>query len=223
MNINVLGVCGSPVKGGNTEALLNQALKAAGAIDGVSTEMLLLAGKQIADCRHCNWCLARQEEGKPCVIDDEMVDMFPKILEADILLLATPAYAARLSGYMAVFLDRFRGLVLGKHYKGSLGGKVGGALTVAWLRNAGQETTLLSVISSLLMWGMIVINPGPGTCQYGATGLSSDLGTGNFDPKDRLGVLKDEMGMKSAASLGERSVQIARVLKAGRAVLSTEY
>ncbi len=220
MDVNVLGICGSPIKGGNMEAMLKHALEAAGAHQGVSTELLHLANLQIADCRHCNWCLAKQEEGKPCIIDDDMQAVYSSILQADVLLLATPAYAARLSGYLAVFLDRFRCLVLGKHYRGSLGGKVGGALTVAWLRNAGQETTLLSVISSLLMWGMIVVNPGPGTCQYGATGLSSDVGTGKFDPKDRLGVLKDEMGMRAAASLGERSVEIARLLKAGKQALA---
>lgn len=220
MMIEVLGVCGSPIKGGNTEVFLSEALNRAQGLGDVSTELISLAGKQIEDCRHCNWCVTRQQEGKFCAIEDDMTEIYPKILAADVLLLATPAYAARLSGYLATFLDRFRALVLGKYYRGVLADKVGGALTVAWLRNAGLETTLLSVISSFLMWGMIVVTPGEGACQYGATGLSSDQGTGKFDKADRLGVLKDDVGIKSAHALAARAVKVSRTLTAGRDALN---
>ena len=216
MEIKLLGVCGSPIKGGNTELFLDEALKTAHGLGNVSTEMLSLAGRQIGDCRHCNWCLTRQEEGNFCALKDDMSELYPRILEADAILLATPAYAARLSGYMATFIDRFRCLVLGKHYKRSLQGKVGGALAVSWFRNAGIETTLLSVISSLLMWGVIVVSPGEDGCQFGAAGLSTEHGTGKFDPKDKHGVLKDEIGLKSARNLARRTVEIACTLKTGR-------
>jgi len=219
MEIKILGVCGSPIKGGNAEVFLSEALKTARDMGDVSTEIITLAGKQIEDCRHCNWCIAKQEEGKVCVLKDDMIEIYPRILQSDALLLATPAYATRLSGYMATFLDRFRPLVLGKHYRGVLVDKVGGALTVAWMRNAGVETTLLSVISSFLMWGMIVATPGEGSCEFGAAGLTSEQGTGKFDPKDRLGVLKDSFGMKSAHNLGRRTVYVARIMKAGKQAL----
>jgi len=219
MEIKVLGVCGSPIKGGNAEVFLSEALKTAQSSGNASTEMISLVGKRIEDCRHCNWCIAKQEEGQFCALKDDMIEIYPKILEADALLLATPTYATRLSGYLATFLDRFRCLVLGNHYRGALGGKVGGALTVAWRRNAGLETTLLSVISSFLAWGMVVVTPGEGGCQFGAAGLSSDQGTGKFDPKDKLGVLKDSLGLRSAHNLARRTVEITRTLKAGREVL----
>ncbi len=219
MEIKVLGVCGSPIKGGNTEVFLSEALKTAEALGSVTTDLISLAGKQIADCRHCNWCLTKQEEGRFCAIKDDMLDMYPMVLQADVLLTATPAYTGRLSGYTATFLDRFRCLVLGKHYKGVLGHKVGGAFAVAWFRNAGLETTLLSIISSFLMWGMVVVSPGEGGCQFGAAAVSTEGGSGKFDPKDRLGVLKDELGMKSARVLARRCIQTTRTLKAGREAL----
>ena len=219
MQINVLGICGSPIRGGNVQALLEEELKTAGEHGEVNTEMILLADSRIEDCRHCNWCLSKQEEGKYCSIKDDMLGLYPKIVEADVLLLATPAYACRLSGYMATFMDRFRALLLGKRYRGVLDGKVGGALTVAWRRNAGLETTLLSVISSLLMWGIVVIIPGEGSCEFGVAALSSEHGTGRFDKSDKLAVLKDEMGVKSARAQAERAVTMARTLKAGREAL----
>lgn len=219
MQVKVLGISGSPVKGGNAETLLAKALEAAQGMDNVSVETLQVAQGHISDCRHCNWCLAKQVEGKFCAIDDDMTAIYPKLIEADVLLFSTPAYAARLSGYTATFIDRFRAVLLGKHYKGALRNKVGGAMTVAWFRNAGLETTLLSVVSSLLMWGLVVVTPEEGSCQYGAAALSSDEGSGKFDPKNRLGVLKDEAGIRHAQSLARRSVEMARILKAGTAAL----
>lgn len=220
MQINVLGVCGSPIREGNMQVLLEEALRTAAAEAEVSTEMIHLANSRIEDCRHCNWCLSKQDEGKYCAIKDDMLSLYPKILQADVLLLATPAYACRLSGYMATFLDRFRALVLGRHYRRILSGKVGGALTVAWRRNAGLETALLSVISSLLMWGMVVVVPGEGSCEFGTAALSSEHGTGKFDKTDKLGVLKDEIGVRSAQAQARRAVEMARTLKAGREALA---
>jgi multimeric flavodoxin WrbA len=216
MPIRILGVCGSPVKGGNTEAFLSEALKTAEGRGDVSTELIRLIEKQIGDCRHCNWCTSKQVEGSFCCLKDDMQDVYPKIIAADALLLATPTYAGRLSGYSAVFLDRFRALVLGKNYRGVLRNKVGAAMTVAWMRNAGAETALLSVVTSYLMWGMVVASPGEGGCEFGAVGVSSEGGSGRFVPEEKLGVLGDKLGMASARALARRTVELARIVRAGQ-------
>jgi len=221
MSIRILGVCGSPVKGGNTEVFLSEALKTAEGLGDVATELVRLIEKRIGDCRHCNWCLSKQAEGTFCCIKDDMLEMYPKIIEADAILLATPTYGGRLSGYSAVFIDRWRALVLGKRYRGVLRNKVGGAMTVAWFRNAGPETALLSIVSAYLMWGMVVATPGEGGCQFGAVGVSSDGGSGRFVPEDKLGVLKDKVGMSSARALAKRTVELARIVKSGQEVQGT--
>lgn len=218
MEIKIIGICGSPIKGGNTEVFLKEALNAAKNAGNVQTELISLAGKEIKDCRHCNWCLTKQEEGKFCVQKDDMVEIYPKILQADGLLLASPVYSGRLSGYLACFLDRLRCFVFGNFYRAELHNKVGGALSVAWLRNAGIETTLISILSALMGMEMIPVGPHHGLGAItGAGGLSSDYGTGKFDPKDRLGILKDEYGLKGARSLGQRVVEVTKLLKAGEA------
>ena len=216
MPIKILGICGSPVRGGNTEAFLGEALKSTEGLGDISTESVRLIEKRIGDCRHCNWCLSRQAEGLFCNVKDDMLELYPKIIEADAILLATPTYGGRLSGYSAVFIDRWRALVLGKHYRGVLRNKVGGAMTVAWFRNAGPETALLSIVSAYLMWGMVVATPGEGSCQFGAVGVSSDGGSGRFVPEDKLGVLKDKVGMSSARALAKRTVELARIMQAGQ-------
>ena len=216
MPVKILGICGSPVKGGNTEAFLGEALKAVEGLGDVTTESLRLIEKRIGDCRHCNWCTSKQVEGSFCCIKDDMLEMYPKIIEADALLIATPTYAGRLSGYSAVFMDRFRALVLGKRYRGVLRNKVGAAMTVAWMRNAGPETALLSVATAYLMWGMVLASPGEGGCEFGAVGVSSDGGSGRFVAEEKQGVLKDKLGMASARALAKRTVELARIMKAGQ-------
>ncbi len=216
MPVKILGICGSPVKGGNTEVFLGEALKAAEGLGDVSTESVRLIEKRIGDCRHCNWCTSKQVEGSFCCIKDDMLEIYPKIIEADALLIATPTYAGRLSGYSAVFMDRFRALVLGKRYRGVLRNKVGAAMTVAWMRNAGPETALLSVATAYLMWGMVLASPGEGGCEFGAVGVSSDGGSGRFVAEEKLGVLKDKLGMASARALAKRTVELARIMKSGQ-------
>ena len=207
MEIKILGVCGSPIKGGNTEVFLREALKAAEDAGGVQTELILLAGKDIKDCRHCNWCVTKQIEGKFCAQDDDMTGIYPKILQSDGLLLASPVYFHRLSGYLACFMDRLRAFAHSKVYRGALRNKVGGALSVAWFRNEGVETTLMSLLDGFVASDMIPVGM--------AGGLSTEHGLGEFDPQDKLGVLKDEYGLGKARSVGERAAEIAKLLKVG--------
>ena len=219
MDINVLGICGSPIKGGNTEHFLKEAMTVVAGMESVKSEMINIAGKDIKDCKQCNWCLLKQTEDKLCAIEDDMADIFPKVLKADVLLLATPVYIARLSGYLANLIDRLRACAFGKVYEGKLKDKVGGALAVAWMRHGGVETALLSIDYLFLGFEMIpasVHHPG---VLFGAGGTSSFGGAGKFDPKDKLGILKDEWGLNGARELARRAVELARIIKAGKKAL----
>ncbi len=220
MEITVLGICGSPIEGGNTEALLRKCLSAAGAAGEVKTVLITLTGKNVADCRHCNWCLSKQEQGRFCLQEDDMSDIYAHLLSADAIVLASPAYIGRMSGYMACMLDRLRALLMGNHYRGSLRNKVGAAMAVGWGRNQGIETTLLSLISAIFMMEMIPVGPPHGRgSTFGVAGLASEHGSGKFDPANRLGVLQDKLAVKGAEDLGMRIAEITKMLRDG----TTEY
>ena len=221
MKINILGVCGSPIKRGNTEVFLEEALKAAREIEGVDTKLVTLRGTNIHDCIHCNWCLTKQEEGKFCAQKDDMSEIYPLLLEADGLLLASPVYIGRLSGLLANFLDRLRVFSPRKNYYGDkLKDKVGGALAVGGLRSGGVETTLLSINYAFYVMGMLPV------AEYGiflgAAGISSLRGTGTSTPDDRHLVLKDEYGLRSVRKLARRMVEIITIIKLGKAALARE-
>jgi len=221
MDIKVLGICGSLIKGGNTEVFLGECLKAAEAVGDVSTKLVTLASKDIKDCRQCNWCFSKQEENKFCVQQDDMNEIYPEMLWADAVFLASPAYFGRLTGYMACFIDRLRAFIFGNVYQGKLRNKVGGALAVAWGRNAGLETTLLSLVSAMFILEMVPISPmhEPGA-PFGAAGVSSKGGAGEFNRNDKLPVLKDEYGLVGARAVGKRVVEITKLLKAGETALN---
>ena len=214
MTIRVLGICGSPVKDSNTEKMLHAALESIQAPD-VETETVNLGGKTIQDCIHCNWCLLKQTDGQFCSLEDDMADIYPRILAADGLLLATPVYMARLSGLMAAFLDRLRALDYGKKASRSLKHKVGGGIAVSWYRNAGIETTLTTLHWAFLTWQMIVASPGS-MSTFGGAGYGSLNGTGQFDPKERHYVLKDEFGLETARATAASLVELAKIIQRGK-------
>lgn len=75
-------------------------------------------------------------------------------LEAyDAIILGTGTRYGRLSSQMAAFLDTTGGLWA----RGALNGKVGAAFTSTGTQHGGQETTLFSLITNLLHFGIIVV------------------------------------------------------------------
>src|SRR6476620_7158796 len=71
----------------------------------------------------------------------------------DAIIVGTGTRFGRMSSQMANFLDQAGGLWA----KGALNGKVGAAFTSTATQHGGQETTLLSIITNLLHFGMGVV------------------------------------------------------------------
>ena len=71
----------------------------------------------------------------------------------DAIIIGTGTRFGRISGQMASFLDGAGGLWA----KGALVGKVGAAFTSSATQHGGQETTLFSIITNLLHFGMVIV------------------------------------------------------------------
>ncbi|MBW1789639.1 MAG: flavodoxin family protein [Deltaproteobacteria bacterium] len=217
MDINILGICGSPIKGGNTESLLNEALKHIQEKDGVNTELFTLADKKFDGCIHCNWCVKKQTEGKFCSQEDDLMALYPAMLKADGILMASPVHFGRLSGLMANMIDRMRAYVHGNLYRGSLRNKVGGALSVAFFRGGGIETTLATLNAMFFVFEMVIATSR--MYQIGAGALTSTEGKGRTVKGVRHMALEDEFGVLSAQLLADRMVELAKLVKAGQEAL----
>ena len=71
----------------------------------------------------------------------------------DAIVVGTGTRFGRISSQMAAFLDQAGGLWA----SGVLNGKVGGAFTSTASQHGGQETTLFSIITNLLHFGMTIV------------------------------------------------------------------
>lgn len=71
----------------------------------------------------------------------------------DAIIVGTGTRFGRISSQMAAFLDQAGGLWA----RGALNGKVGGAFTASATQHGGQETTLFSIITNLLHFGMTIV------------------------------------------------------------------
>ena len=71
----------------------------------------------------------------------------------DAIIIGTGTRFGRISGQMAAFLDQAGGLWA----RGALNGKVGSAFTSSATQHGGNETTLFSIITNLLHFGMTIV------------------------------------------------------------------
>jgi len=210
--IRVLGIAGSPVKEGNTETLLKEALGVTASDPEIQTEVLNLSSLQIAGCQHCNWCIKNQTPDKFCVISDGMDEVYSGLVRADVIILATPVHIGRMSGMMANMIDRMRVFVYGNIHRGRLKDKIGGALVVGFLRHGGLEITLSSLNTTFALFNMISVG-------RGGLALTSLDGKGKTTKGVRHMVLEDALGLFTAKEAVQRAVEIARMVQAGKKAL----
>jgi multimeric flavodoxin WrbA len=93
----------SPRERGNSATLADRlALGASEA--GAHVESIYLHGLDIRACDACDLC---QAPGSGCVIEDDMQPLYPKLAEADAIVLASPIYWFTFSAQLKLCMDRW--------------------------------------------------------------------------------------------------------------------
>ena len=103
--MKVLGIMGSPRIKGNTDLLLEEALKGARS-QGADVEKIVVDKLKIAPCKEYLGCF---RDGN-CVIRDEMDDIYPKLLEADVVIIASPIFFYGVTSQAKALIDRCQAL-----------------------------------------------------------------------------------------------------------------
>jgi multimeric flavodoxin WrbA len=148
--MRVLGISGSPRRGGNTDILIETAL-AELAGEGIETEFLSLADRPVKPCVGCRGCFAADEIR--CVQHDPAFEgMIERFAAADGILVGSPVYFGSATPQTMALLDRV-GYVSRSHRE-LLRRKVGAAIVVA--RRAGQNFTFAQLNYFFLVSEMIV-------------------------------------------------------------------
>ena len=102
MPIKVLAFASSPRRGGNSETLLDWLLESMSRESDVNVEKIVLIDADINPCRGCNAC----EKLNYCVQRDGMDSVHDKIIEADIIVFASPIFCMGIPAQGKSLIDR---------------------------------------------------------------------------------------------------------------------
>lgn len=100
--MKIVVLTGSPRRNGNSVYLADQFIKGAQE-KGHEIYRFDCAFKQVEPCRACNRC---GMDG-PCIFDDDFSELRPHLIEADMVVFATPMYYFGISAQMKRVIDRF--------------------------------------------------------------------------------------------------------------------
>ncbi len=103
--MKVLALLGSPRRGGNTDLLLEEMLRGAQSQE-TEIERVVLSDWDISGCRECRKC----EVDGNCVIQDQMQKLYPKLLQADHIILASPIFFYGVTAQAKRMIDRCQAL-----------------------------------------------------------------------------------------------------------------
>jgi multimeric flavodoxin WrbA len=224
LKVKILGIVGTPIKNGNCQYQLEEALKAAEATGRVVTELVYLGDYQVSYCIGCDRCMRKINkvqkevgfhvlpvpiEGYNCSIKDGMEELHQKMLEADGILLMAPVYIASIPGQVKTFIDRCRTFV----HDFRLLDKVAAPMTIGFFRNSGQDTALDLMRTSLLALGLNVVS-------YGSSSVSTREGIGIPIKETRFAVKEDLAGALMVDIAVKKLVRTALHIKAGKLALA---
>ena len=101
MSKKVFILSGSPRKGGNSDILCDEFAR--GAMEaGHEVEKIRVAEKKIGYCRACYACRGTGV----CAIKDDMTEVLQKMIDADVLVLASPVYFYSIDAQLKALIDR---------------------------------------------------------------------------------------------------------------------
>ncbi len=106
MSKSILILNGSPRIKGNTAVLAGQ-VYAGAKKGGAEIESVYLSGLDINPCDACDAC---QEGDGGCIVEDDMQPLYPKLTQADAIVIASPIYFFTISAQTKLCIDRWYAL-----------------------------------------------------------------------------------------------------------------
>ncbi|MFY9750305.1 MAG: flavodoxin family protein [Methanoregula sp.] len=112
MTPKVIGLLGSPLPEGNTARLLARAVQ--GTKDaGCTVELVPVTSLDFQGCQEMFFC----RDHETCILDDDMQQIYPKFVDMDGLILATPVMTMGIPGTLKAFMDRFQVFFMAKYLR----------------------------------------------------------------------------------------------------------
>ena len=189
--MKVVALNGSARKDGNTAMLINvvfEELKK----EGIETELIQMAGKNIQGCLACYKCFKNKD--RRCSVDKDILnDIMARMEKAEGILLGSPTYFSDVTSGMRAFIERCGFVARANDYM--FKGKVGAAVVA--VRRAGSIQAFTSM--NLFLHYMQMFMPGS---SYWNIGIGRDPGD----------VMKDEEGIQTMKTLGQNMAWLLKKL-----------
>jgi multimeric flavodoxin WrbA len=103
--LKILGIYGSPRRGGNSEVVLDRVLEGAAAA-GAEIERVYVRNLKMSGCIECGAC----EKDGQCVVKDDMQNVYPLLEEADVVVLASSIFFYGITAQAKALVDRAQAL-----------------------------------------------------------------------------------------------------------------
>jgi multimeric flavodoxin WrbA len=100
-SMKAVAFLGSPRKDGNTDLLLQSAVRGVEEL-GVNVSIFRLNDMHLIPCQNCGGC----DETGECVLQDDMSMIYPEIRSADRIILASPIFFFGVSAQAKIMIDR---------------------------------------------------------------------------------------------------------------------
>jgi len=189
--MKIIGINGSPRRGGNTEILIKTVFEELEK-EGIETEFIQLGGKLVHGCTACQKC-REIKDGRCHIKNDFLNEVIAKMVEADGMILGSPTYFADITTEMKALIDVSGYVTRGNGHL--LRRKIGAAVIVE--RRGGALHAFETINNFFLINQMIIPGSSYWNFAFGST------------PGD---VLKDEEGMKTMRTLGENMAWLMKKL-----------
>jgi multimeric flavodoxin WrbA len=187
--MRILGIVGSPRKGGNTEILVAEALAAARE-EGAETDIFLVHDKTISGCDACGSC----SQTGVCRIKDDMQGLYHKMEAADAILFGSPVYFGGYTAQAKAIIDRTFCYLRNRELKGKV------AAPVLVLRKVGGGQTRAQFCDWFVCMGMIALR--------GAIGYGREKGDVRTGEGANIGMT----AMEEARAAGKEVVKMVKKL-----------
>ena len=190
--IKALLINGSPHKEGISMTLAKHVINALHK-NGAELKIIHLYDQEIKPCKGCATLEPEKCSLETCTegeLKDSMVELFPLLLESDILVLVTPVWWFAPSGLLKNFIDRLTCL---ENQGKLLDGKVAGFVVTG--KEDGAMQTIMPLMATLNDMGFI----------FPPYAFTYSVGF--------LNVEEDEDAIQYARFLGENLVKMARLVK----------
>jgi multimeric flavodoxin WrbA len=100
---HVVVLLGSPRKKGNSTVLAKKIIEGVESV-GAKVETVYLNGLNIKPCQGCY--AFKKQNSTGCAVDDDMQSLYPKLIESDAWIIASPVYWFNMSAQTKIFMDR---------------------------------------------------------------------------------------------------------------------